>query len=525
MSDTKSISVLCISPTEQSSKALCEKFTNQTAEINGLYTNKINDTFFIATPRWPNCSKTLQNTVVSDGLIITAESLDSYKLIESYVRSKERVSALVFISSSDDIKNLASSYKNGRAFDVSTPINDIRNYIFNEQIESSKSIRMIFDTLDTNKSGFLEKKEILNYARDNGDNVSSTEFLDTLNIIDRHGHGKICFDDFEKWWKMGGHNNSLFSRLVRISDFSKSVILNDEKFQLLKSELKEINYDSKGISSHLIKLHNDDTFQRPGFQLFMNLVIGGSEKENIKRTYLERHNELDLMSSTWLQFVLKVEENEIKKVKNSIRFLKNSFFELLERSNRQLVSFIRSFFEIEDKVNGSLIYISLKLKRDIQEFFENALLPIIKFFDLVSGTEDSTFQFLLDFQTDFSINDILHNDMTVSEAINSYILEIKANLLREHLRKLSSVYKFDSEIDNFIWLLTSTTTSDFNCQLNLDNLLPSSILNLKLGFVKEIFFFYMEKYGLSFPFFNSIENIEVGFSFCKLFMNGRMKVK
>ncbi len=524
MSINQSLSVICFSSNEQNSKDLCEKFTNQKSEINNLYTNTINNIHLTAYPRWPNCSKYLQSTAISDGLLITVESLEEYYLLENYLKSKERLSCLVFLTSSDKIKAKASEFKNGKFFDKSTPMEAIREHILIESIQLSKTIRKIFDTLDTNKSGFLEKKEILNYARDNGENVSSTEFVDTLNLVDRHGLGKICFEDFEKWWKLGGHTNNLFSRLVRLSDFSKGV-LNDEKFELLKAEMKEEMNFSQDRSSTLLKFHSGDDLSSPGFQFYLNVVVGCQEKDNAKNTYLDRHPDTNnLKNSNWLQIVLKSDEQDVKKVANSVRFLKTSFFELLERTNRHTVSFIRSFFEIEEHVLGNNVYLTFKLKRDIQDFFENAVLPLLQFFDLFATVDAST-QLLVDFQTECSLKEIFSQNFSVKEALESFILEIKANTCRSHIRKISKIYKFDNELDSLLWYITSAENSDFNCKISAENVFSTEKSEFKLGFIGELIDFYMNQYGFDLPSFPLIENIELALNFNKLFINSRLKIK
>lgn len=327
---------------------------------------------------------------------------------------------------------------------------------------------------------------------------------------------------------MGGHTNSLFSRLVQISDFSKGVLLNDERLQLLKSELKESKLETKDKSSNLVKFHYDDDFQIPGFQLFTNILIGGTEKDNAKNTYLERFSLLDFNNSknlTWFQFVLKVEEHEVKKVANSIRFLKTSFFELLERTNRQAVSFMRSFFEIEEKVSGCFVFLTFKLKIDLQHFFENALLPLLQFLDLFTCSKESTSQLLIDIQTKLSLNSIFTDNLSIKEAFKSFILEIKANLIRNHIRKVTKVFKFENELSSLLWYLSAPENVDFNCKVDVENILNEERSNIKLGFIGEMISYYLDKYGLVFPFIKSIENIEFALNFNKVFINMRLKIK
>lgn len=149
-----SISAICLSSNEQTSKEISEKFTNQKTDVNGLFTNSINNIYYVACPRWPNCSKSLSNTVISDAIIIGIDSLEEYSTIELYLKKKETVSCLIFWSSSEEIRNIASTYKNSKFFDKTTNFDLIREYILSESNELSNTIRKIFDTLDTDKMDF-----------------------------------------------------------------------------------------------------------------------------------------------------------------------------------------------------------------------------------------------------------------------------------------------------------------------------------------------------------------------------------
>lgn len=538
------VNIICLSKNETESRSSSQQISGQKIDINGLYTSKFNDYYLIVYPRWPNCPKTLSNTTVSDAIVITAESKDDYNEIHSYLMSKERINLLIFWTNCNDLKEEASKFKNGKFLSKKDyNINDLRDKIINETIEYSKTIRDIFNTLDTDKSGYLEKKEILNFARDKGDNVSSQEFMDTLNLIDRHGLGKICFEDFEKWWKMGGHTNSLFGRLIKISDFSNKIIINDEKFQLLKSELNYnyknnlLNYScndknlDKDRSSQLFKFFsNKKISDNPGFQFFFNILIGGNEKDAAKITYLKKFDEtlskkLLKENSTWFQICFTVEQNEALKVANTLKFLREQILSLIEKFNRSYASFIRSFFEIEVKVVDNKVLLLLKLKIDLQDFFENAVLPLLQFFDLFTCSEESTSQFLIDLQTELKLEDIFNKNLNIKEAFECYAFEVKTNLIRSNLRKISKTFKFEYESNIILWFLTAADNVDLSTKLEIQNLIEEKFSNFKLGFIGEIINFYIDKYESFVPFIKKINQIEFALNFNKLFIDVRAKIK
>lgn len=526
------INIISLSHSENLAKQIAEQISNQKTDLNGLYTTTIEGSHVVVYPRWPNCSKSLPNTAATDAIVINVNSLDDFAKIESYILSKERVHLLLFWTDCEEVKKRASEFKNGKFLlksEVSTE--DLRKLIINETKTFNQTIRNIFDTMDSNKNGFLEKKEVLTFARDRGDNVSSQEFIDTLNLIDRHGLGKICFEDFEKWWKMGGHTSSIFGRLVQLSEMSKDMMISDEKFQLLKSDLYAIKLGKYDISSHLIKFFSNEKFENPAFQVFANILIGGVEKTSALCLYLQRFSEEHFnqnKNKTWFQLVLTVEPNEAKKVVNSLRLLRTSLFELLEKSNRSVVSFIRSFFNMEEKIIDNQVLLTFSLKIDLQSFFENAVMPILQFFDLFSSSQDSTSQLLLDFQINKSLKEIFEKNMAVKDALSGYSLEIKANMLRGHLRKivgLYGVYSQNSDLNNLFWLLTSPNTVDLNSTMDVENLIHEETGNQKLGFLGEIIDYYAKEYALVIPFLKKITNVEFALNFNKLFVDLRCKFR
>lgn len=528
----EAINIITLSYSEQLSRQTAEAISGTKGEVNGFYTNTISNNHLVVYPRWPDCSKILSNTAVSDCIVINISSVDELNKIEPYIKSKERVHLLIFWTESEDIKQKASEFKNGKFISKKElSAEQLRELIIKETVSYNQTIKNIFDSMDSNKNGFLEKNEVLSFARDRGDNVSSQEFLDTLNLIDRHGLGKICFQDFEKWWKMGGHTSSIFGRLVLLNEMSKDILIADDKLQLLKSDLNAVKQGKYDTSSHLIKLFSTEKFEECGFQLFGNILIGGIEMSQALSLYLQRFDEEyfnTMKNKNWFQLVLTVEPNEAKKVANSIRLLRDSVLGLLEKSNRSAASFIRTFFNIEERVFNNQVLLTFIIKIDLQSFFENAVLPIMQFFDLFTCSKDSTSQLLVDFKTKLSLKEIFEKNLSIKKAFESYSLEIKANMLRGHLRKIVKSYSphmLKEEINSLIFAITSPNTVDLNCTLDINNCVDEEKLEQQLGFIGEIIDYYVSQYETDIPFLTKITNVELGLHFNKLFVDLRSKIK
>ena len=119
------------------------------------------------------------------------------------------------------------------------------------------------------------------------------------------------------------------------------------------------------------------------------------------------------------------------------------------------------------------------------------------------------------------------NNLTIKEAFAIYSIEIKANMLRGHLRKIYHTYLslIYSDLSQFLFYLTAPNNLDLNCNMDIENLFSETVLNTKLGFLGEIIDYYITQIESFIPFIKLITNFEFALNFNKLFIDTRIKLR
>jgi glycerol-3-phosphate dehydrogenase len=88
-----------------------------------------------------------------------------------------------------------------------------------------KSMRDVFDAIDTSKNGLLEKSEIEEVAAVLGFNISQKELDKAFREMDLHRTGRVSFEDFLQWWTKSP--NSTFRRKLT-RELGLNTVTNDD---------------------------------------------------------------------------------------------------------------------------------------------------------------------------------------------------------------------------------------------------------------------------------------------------------
>lgn len=64
-------------------------------------------------------------------------------------------------------------------------------------------MRKIFDSFDTDKSGFIDSAELAAVSKELGRTMDDAELEECLKDLDQNKDGKISYDEFSRWW-LGG---------------------------------------------------------------------------------------------------------------------------------------------------------------------------------------------------------------------------------------------------------------------------------------------------------------------------------
>ena len=138
--------------------------------------------------------------------------------------------------------------------------------ILNNDETFEKACREMFDKIDTNKNGTIEKSEIRDHINDirkslgKGD-VNEEALEKQFNSHDLDGDGTIDFDEFKPIYK------EMAARMIKIADkLNKNIIIKDKKENNnLENILNKLNEQNKKVETEIneIKEYLEDNSKKP----------------------------------------------------------------------------------------------------------------------------------------------------------------------------------------------------------------------------------------------------------------------
>merc|ERR1719240_2059265 len=66
-----------------------------------------------------------------------------------------------------------------------------------------ENLKGIFDSIDEDRSGYLDRAELANLAERAGRHLTDRQLDDAMNHMDADGSGQVDFDEFVDWWEHG----------------------------------------------------------------------------------------------------------------------------------------------------------------------------------------------------------------------------------------------------------------------------------------------------------------------------------
>ena len=70
-----------------------------------------------------------------------------------------------------------------------------------EEEERQREVRQLFDEIDEDGGGTLDRDEIKKLAKKLGKKISEKQLSEAMLEMDADGSGDVCFEEFYYWWK------------------------------------------------------------------------------------------------------------------------------------------------------------------------------------------------------------------------------------------------------------------------------------------------------------------------------------
>ena len=163
--------------------------------------------------RWPKCTPTASPIGSTDCLVVeTSIASEHLESIKSYIGNRRSIPFKVVVSN-DDMTEWAKGLD--LEYVPSSLLDSLQAKLFSSAKTLEESLRGVFNKIDTNGNGFVEKSEISNLSKELGHELSQSEVEEIAHTLAEE-NGQISFSKFKSWWIMGRSNFIEFRKLVEL---------------------------------------------------------------------------------------------------------------------------------------------------------------------------------------------------------------------------------------------------------------------------------------------------------------------
>lgn len=92
-----------------------------------------------------------------------------------------------------------------------------------------KKIRTLFQEIDEDKSGDLDREEFAQLSRDMGADLTAAELDEAMREIDTDGDGRVDFEEFQTWWLTVGEEKSTWMFRVHLDSRKSFKAIEEEQ--------------------------------------------------------------------------------------------------------------------------------------------------------------------------------------------------------------------------------------------------------------------------------------------------------
>ncbi len=252
---------------------------------------------------------------LTDILILAADD-DSIGLAKEYLDKRRGIPFRFVVGGkfSDDDAQYIENFKESKDFILQTAVNhDI-------------ALKDVFNKIDTNKNGYLDRDEIIRAAKELNHSLLEGDANEIIAVMGEDS--KISFDSFRHWWHLGRLDFSSFRSIVSLKlKLSSFVNSNVTQFVNYLESINTINENSdckNRVISKISILPTDEKY-RENHQTSINLHCSlGDEYDVMKKNFPLYYNEAATFGVE-IPLKSKCEEENLETMKNLDKIFKAFF--------------------------------------------------------------------------------------------------------------------------------------------------------------------------------------------------------
>ncbi|CDW81584.1 ef hand family protein [Stylonychia lemnae] len=177
-----------------------------------------------------------------------------------------------------------AEHYHARAF-THAEVADAVEHLTKEHSGLVELVTKVFTSFDKDGSGFIERDELKNVAKELGRPLDNAEVEECLKDLDLNSDGRISLDEFQKWWLSGRQGLSNLMRGLLAMKLKASKFFTDISSQLSEVVLDAANHPVEiNTSSISISLNNVENAGTHLYTKFMVLSNELKEEYNKIRT-------------------------------------------------------------------------------------------------------------------------------------------------------------------------------------------------------------------------------------------------
>jgi hypothetical protein len=318
-------------------------------------------------------------------------------------------------------------------------VETIKNTLDALDREEFYKIKSVLESYDTDRSGYIEKSEIPQIARQMGMDVRSQEFQMAMLTLDSNRDSKLDINEFILWYKIGRMNSEALVKVSELSEWASKWCKKVIDYDTFANEKNWLNEKSKDPNQVSLKINTGCS--NPISRVGVKLIAGNQEAKLLAtKNFLSKFTDLGFPAEeNWLDITVFVNSLTYKGYEIE-KYLENFRQRLIDYADKHFLSglsnFIKKFvvFRFFPQLNsGTIVF---KLKDDVFEIVHNALYDILTLKDFLTDEGRSIFDLNINITSEECIGKLANYGGTFMDLLKNAEVSVEGSCLKHRFKAL-----------------------------------------------------------------------------------------